>query len=119
MPATRFDSDVAGVGTATFANSEVLYIAWHVLTEGPRVRRPWEGDTEQILGAGYLQLGDDLSAIGDGASDHWDAPIFLNSVAGRWLCVPSSLSGVFMPVTATRIRWFLSPSTSIHLHVFG
>jgi hypothetical protein len=119
MPYTVFDSDISGAAAASLSGSRVLYIAWNVLVDGPGVHLGATIDPLALLGVGLVALGDDLTVIGDGAGDHWHAPIWLNIRAGLWTPEPAADPSGFTSMVATRIRWAISPGTSVHLHVFG
>lgn len=115
-----YDADISDSGAADLVGgSSVLYAAIHLTALGPLVTVPWAGETDHILRAGFVTLGDHFD-IGDGDShDWWRAPIWLDFVDTLWTPLPSGDSGGGLVVQATRVRWSLSPSTTGHLHIFG
>jgi hypothetical protein len=119
MPFALLNQSISGTSSAVLSGSRVLYFAWNITAEGQRVRQAIEEDPLSRAGIGYVSFGDDLTAIGDGVADHWDNPIWLNHISGRWVPYPSLDASGFTYVVATRIRWSLSVGTAGHIYVFG
>ena len=119
MPAVVYENTVSGVGEDSLGVSSVFYVAWEVLTEGPRVRRPIEGDSQKLNGVGYIALGNDLTGAGLISGIGWHPEIWLNWERGQWLVVPTSVGTDFPAVFADSVHWSLSPDVSVHFYVFG
>lgn len=119
MPSVLFESDVSGVDVADIGSADVLYVAWYVITRGPRVRLSIEGDDSQLTGVGSFALGHNLSSLGAPWGIAYEPLVWLNWAEGIWSPTPSVVGGGFTSQFAERIRWSLSVNTSVHLRVFG
>lgn len=119
MPGLTYEATLTGVGAAALGGSRVYYVAWEVLTEGPRIRRPIEGDTEHLNGVGYFALGNDLTAAGIIAGLAWQPEVWMNWERGQWIVVPTVVGTDFPAVIADHIHWSVSADAEVHLYVFG
>lgn len=119
MPGLIYEGTLSASGDAALGGSRVYYVAWEMTAEGPRVRRPIEGDAEKVAGLGYFALGNDLTALGAIAGVGWQPEVWMNWERGQWLVVPTVVGADFPSVIAERIHWSISPMAEVHLYVFG
>jgi len=119
MPSNIYESSLTDSGVATLGGSRVFYVAWEVTAAGPTVRTPSSWDLTTQVGVGYWQLGNDLSPLGVITGDGWGEPHWIYAEIGQWIAPPGVVGSDFSAAISDRIRWVLSPGTTVHLYVFG
>lgn len=119
MPSVTYEATLSGAGDAVLGGSRVFYVAWEITTVGPTIRYPHSWDPNTLLGAGFWQLGNDLTDLGLISGIGWAEPHWLASMIGQWIAPPGLVGTEFSAALATRIRWTLAPGTEVHLYVFG
>lgn len=119
MPSVIYADTLADSGESVMGGTRVYYVAWAVATLGPSVRHPQPWDPNGIVGAGYWQLGNDLSPLGVISGEGWDAPHWIYSEIGQWVAPPGQVGSDFSSAIAQYIRWTLTPGTTVHLYVLG
>lgn len=119
MPSAIYEDTLVDSGSAVMGGSRVFYVAWEVIGAGPSVRNPSSWDLITQIGVGYWQLGNDLTSLGLISGDGWGEPHWIYSEIGQWIAPPGIVGTDFSAAIADRIRWVLSPGTSVHLYVFG
>jgi hypothetical protein len=119
MPSPIVDQDIAGDGIVTFAvTADVLFMLCRLDTLGPDVRELEASAPDHVLRAGWLTLGDQVTAFGE-THNYWRKPIFLDFATTLWTTEPSRVGATDGTLLASRIRWHLSVGTHGHLYVFG
>jgi hypothetical protein len=114
-----FDSDVSGSGSSALSGgSSVLYVATDMLALGGLVSAIEPDVSDHHLRIGWWSLGDTFDA-GEGSVAHWRDIQWINFEQTLWTPVPTGGSGFSLTALATLVRWWLSPGSSVHLHVFG
>ena len=119
MPSTTYEATLSGTGDAVLGGSRVFYVAWEITTQGPTIRHPHSWDPNTLLGAGFWQLGNDLTALGLISGIGWGEAHWLYSLIGQWIAPPGIIGTEFSAALATHIRWTIPPGTDVHLYVFG
>lgn len=116
MP-TYLDRAIDTDGQAALGGLSVIFIAVHLTALGGLVTVVEPGNTDHVLRAGWVALGDGID-IGDGVETFWDPPQWLDFVNTR-LAYDFDQNFVLNVRRANRIRWHLSPGTAGHLRVEG
>lgn len=119
MPFIAFDETLSGVDSVDIGANRVYYFAWEVTVDGREVRHASALDSEQLLGVGYVALGNDISSGGILSGDAWQAPYWLNWRHGQFIATPQDLGGTFGRVIAHRLHYAFTPGTEVHLYILG
>lgn len=115
-----FDNDILGDGISDLiGGTHVLYWECHLSALGGDVRELEVTAPDHILRAGWISLGDRFAIGGGPAMDRWRQPFQLNFLETLWTPTPSENAAGPFSLTASRVRWHLSPGTLGHLYVFG
>jgi hypothetical protein len=118
--AVLFDATISGTASAALpAPFRVIYVAADVLVAGPGVGQMGQDVADHISRAGWFSLGDNFD-IGTGAFERWRDPVWFNFTHTLWTPDPSTdAGGNPLSIIAPWLRYWLSPGTSVHLHIFG
>lgn len=119
MPSVTYEATLTDEGSAALGGSRVFYVAWQITTEGPTIRRPHSWDPNTVIGAGFWQLGNDLTDLGLISAVGWADEHWLYATVGQWIAPPGAVGTDFSAAIAGHIRWTIAPGTAVHLYVFG
>lgn len=119
MPFITFSDTVTGQGVAALGGNRVLYVAFEVLVDGPRVRSPKESDEVSLNGVGFASIGNDLTGAGIISGIGWGPELWFNSRTGMYIADGGQVSGGLLRWFADHIRWSLSTGTTVALYVLG
>jgi hypothetical protein len=119
VPSVIFEDSLTDAGTTVMGGTRVFYVAWEVVTDGPRVRPGMEEDTDALLGVGYWSLGNDLTSLGLISGIGLGEAHWMNTRIGQWVVPPGLVGADFSIAIAQYIHWAISPGTEVHLYVFG
>jgi hypothetical protein len=119
MPGTIYDDTLTDSGSAALGGSRVYFVAWEVKDFGPVARHPSFWDTDQYVGIGHWELGNDVTPGGILSGIAYDAPHWINRELGQWIAPPGQVGSDFSSAIAQYISWTLSPGVEVHLYVFG
>lgn len=117
MPFVALDDSYTGSGSVGIGATRVLYLAWEVTAQGPRVRQPLDSDSETLNGVGFIQFGNDLTAAGVISAVGWDEQHWLNTVHGQLVASGGDVSTGYDRWIADHLRWSFSLDTEVHMYL--
>ncbi len=119
MASVYYDADVSDDGIAALSGGvDVIYVAIDITALGGNTTQIEPTLTDHHLRMGWWSLGDTFDA-GPGTAQHWRELNWINFDETLWTPTPSTVGGTAVTVTASLIRWWFSPGTTAHIHVFG
>ncbi len=119
MVSVYYDADVSGAGSAALSGgNQVIYVAVDVTAFGGNTTQIEPDVSDHHLRMGWWSLGDTFDA-GEGSVAHWRDIQWINFTGNLWTPLPSADGATALTALASLIRWWFSPGTTAHLHVFG